>query len=166
MENSNKLIRPVFNSDNINRSDALFKQIVDDYIEWEGNADAQLNRASYENDIIDCLKQFNKDGYALARYLDDKIQIQPDRRLVEILDDVHVVSRQLNDELVRQWVIDNQLKISETVIGKYVKYKQRFTSDSGYITTIKPTTYQVTVDKSPTTAGGWVIDYENIIFEV
>jgi hypothetical protein len=164
MSTDNKLKRPVLNSDNINRNNTFFKKIVNSYANW--NADNSVEMEEYENDIISCLTEYNTDGYALARHLYDTVFVEPDSELVHILDDVGYLVRNLNNELTKQWVIENSLTIPSDVIGKKVTYNLSYRKGQGFITTIMNDTYQVTVDENPDKKGGLIVNYENIQLEV
>jgi len=166
MKLQDKVIRPVLTKENINRENKQFKRLVDEYMRWcvDGGGYEDL-RETYEKDIIGCLFEFDLDGYQLAEHLKDTVYIEPNRELVEILDDAFYVKDSLTKELIYQWVKENFLEIPIDVIGKKVSAKQGYKKyENHYISTIKPETYEVTitedVDKYP--AGGWVIGYENV----
>jgi len=163
MRLGDKVKRPVFNPDKIDRNNPSFKRLVDAYVRWQN--DDSVDRSEFENDIIGCLKEFSQDGYALARHLENTIGLEPDTHLVEILDRVHSLKYAMLENLERQWVKENFLEISDDVIGKKVTYKQNWSEGSGFITTINKESYKVTVDTNPDKKGGYVINYENINFE-
>lgn len=157
--------RPILNPDTIDRTNKSFRRMVEQYSQWNksiGDTDSEVS--DYEDDIIDCLKQFDKDGYALAKHLQDTLYIEPDAALVNVLDGMYAVHETLTKVLYTQWVKENFLAIPSDVIGKSVTYKQKLKPGKGFITTIAPERYQVTVDENPDRKGGYVIDYENITF--
>lgn len=162
MKLNDKVKRPVFVPSKIDRNNKSFKRVVDSYEKWNGESD---KREEYENDIILCLEHPHKDGFELTKLLESEVYLEGNTQLVEILDNVQDISRHATEELYKKWVHENFLTIPSDIIGKKVKYKQNYNNGSGYITTIKPETYQVCVSPDQNGNGGYVINYENVTFE-
>jgi len=155
--------RPIFDVKNINRENPRFKQMVDSYQKWNQDDYFTEHRSTYENDIIECLEEYDLDGFALAQHLSEYKYIEPDSELVHILEDVTFVKSSLETEMLSQWVKENFLTIPDDVIGKKVNAKQGIHKyENHYITGIKPETYQVTVSDKIDKNSGWVIRYENV----
>ena len=161
-----KVNRPKLSRENINRENKHFKRVVDQYQKWcTSGGGYEETRETYENDIIDCLEEFDLDGFALAQYLSECKYIEPDSELVYILDDVLFVKSSLEREMLNQWVKENFLTISDDVVGKKVNAKQGIRKyENHYITGIKSDTYQVTVSENATKQGGYVVGFENVTF--
>jgi hypothetical protein len=105
------------------------------------------------------------DGYNLAEFLRDKVHLEPDAGLVDILDDMIYVKKSLEDEMLKQWVKENFLTISDDVVGKKVNAKQGIRKyENLYITGIRPDTYQVTISDDPKKYGGYIVGFENVTF--
>ena len=164
MKLQDKVIRPKLTKENINRENKQFKRLVDQYIRWCTDGGGYEDpRETYEKEIIGCLFEFDLDGYQLAEHLKDKLCINPNSELVEILDYASYVKDSLTNELVYQWIKENFLEIPNDVVGKKVSAKQGFKKyENHYITTIKPETYEVTISEDHNKKGGWVIGYENV----
>jgi len=155
--------RPKFSRENINRENKHFKRVVDQYQKWCTSGGGYETRETYEQDIIDCLFESDTDGYALATFLKEKVYIEPDSELVDILDDVSTIKDSLSKEIIGQWTKENFLEIPSDVIGKKVNAKHRYNKyENHYITGIKPETYEVTISDDINKKGGWVIRYEDI----
>jgi hypothetical protein len=101
----------------------------------------------------------------LAEFLRDKVHLEPDAGLVDILDDMIYVKKSLEDEMLSQWVKENFLTIPDDVVGKNVNVKQGIRKyENHYITGIKPETYQVTVSDKIDKNGGYIVGFENVTF--
>ena len=119
--------RPKLSKENINRENKHFKRVVDQYQKWcTSDGGYEETRETYENDIIDCLEEYDLDGFALAQYLSECKYIEPDSELVHILEDVSFVKSLLEIEIQIQWVKENFLTIPDDVIGKKVNAKQGY----------------------------------------
>lgn len=142
------------------------KRLVDEYIHWCDGGEVvtnQPNRHEYEEDIISCFNEQNLDGYHLAKHLEEKVCVDADSMLVELLDDIDQIKRNIKTEVVKKWVIDNDMKLPDNIIGRKCKYKLGFASGmEGYITTLNPQTYEVCIDKDKTRKGGYVVPFENV----
>jgi hypothetical protein len=138
--------------------------MVDSYQKWNESISADEPRETYEDDIFNCLFEYDLDGYNLAEYLKSKVNLAfCDAELVDILDDMIYVKKSLEDEMLKQWVKENFLTIPDDVIGKKVNAKQGYKKyENHYITGIKPETYQVTVSDKIDKNSGWVIRYEDV----
>ena len=157
--------RPVFDAKTINRENPRFKSLVDSYQKWNQDDYFTEHRSTYENDIIECLKEYDLDGFALAQYLSECKYIEPDSELVHILEDVTFVKSSLETEMLSQWVMENFLTIPDDVVGKNVNVKQGIRKyENHYITGIKPETYQVTVSDKIDKNGGYIVGFENVTF--
>jgi hypothetical protein len=157
--------RPVFDVKNINRENPRFKSLVDSYQKWNQDDYFTEHRSTYENDIIECLNEFNLDGYRLADYLKTYKYIDPDSDLVSILDDVFHVKESLKNEVIKQWVKENFLTISDDVIGKKVNAHIGTRKFSGYfITSIDKDNYRVVISESDTKNNGYYVEFENVTF--
>ena len=157
--------RPKFSRENINRENKQFKRVVDQYEQWCTSGGGYETRETYEDDIIDCLFESDNDGYALATFLKEKVYIEPDSELVDILDGVSTIKDSLSKEIIGQWTKENFLEIPSDVIGKKVNAKHRYNKyENHYITGIKPETYEVTISDNINKKGGWVIRYEDVTF--
>jgi hypothetical protein len=166
MKIQDKVNRPKFSRENINRENKQFKRVVDQYQKWcTSDGGYEETRETYENDIIDCLEEYDLDGFALAQYLSECKYIEPDSELVHILEDVTFVKSSLETEMLSQWVMENFLTIPDDVVGKNVNVKQGIRKyENHYITGIKPETYQVTVSDKIDKNGGYIVGFENVTF--
>ena len=165
MKLQDKVKRPKFSRENINRENKHFKRVVDQYEQWCQGGGGYETRETYEKDIIGCLFECDLDGYQLAEHLKDTVYLEPNIELVEILDYASYVKDSLTKELVYQWIKENFLEIPSDVIGKKVNAKHRYNKyENHYITGIKPETYEVTISDDINKKGGWVIRYEDITF--
>jgi len=157
--------RPVFDAKTINRENPRFKSLVDSYQKWNQDDYFTEHRSTYENDIIECLEEYDLDGFALAQHLSEYKYIEPDSELVHILEDVSFVKSSLEIEMLSQWVKENFLTIPDDVVGKNVNVKQGIRKyENHYITGIKPETYQVTVSDKIDKNGGYIVGFENVTF--
>jgi hypothetical protein len=158
--------RPKLSKENINRENKHFKRVVDQYQKWcTSGGGYEETRETYEDDIIDCLEEYDLDGFALAQYLSECKYIEPDSELVHILEDVTFVKSSLETEMLSQWVKENFLTIPDDVVGKNVNVKQGIRKyENHYITGIKPETYQVTVSDKIDKNGGYIVGFENVTF--
>ena len=157
--------RPVFDAETINRENPRFKSLVDSYQKWNQDDYFTEHRSTYENDIIECLEEYDLDGFALAQHLSEYKYIEPDSELVHILEDVTFVKSSLETEMLSQWVMENFLTIPDDVVGKKVNVKQGIRKyENHYITGIKPETYQVTVSDKIDKNGGYIVGFENVTF--
>jgi len=158
--------RPELNSKTINRSNKAFVRMVDSYQKWNESITADEPRATYEDDIFNCLFEYDLDGYNLAEYLKSKVNLAfCDAELVDILDDMIYVKKSLEDEMLKQWVTENFLTISDDVVGKKVNAKQCSRKyENHYITGIRPDTYQVTISDNINAKGGRIVGFENVTF--
>ena len=163
MKLQDKVNRPKFSRENINRENKHFNRVVDQYEQWCQGGGGYETRETYEEDIIDCLFESDTDGFALAQYLSECKYIEPDSELVYILDDVSIIKDSLTKEIIGKWLKENFLEIPSDVIGKKVNAKQGYKKyENHYITGIKPETYEVTISDDINKKGGWVIRYEDI----
>jgi len=157
--------RPVFDAKTINRENPRFKSLVDSYQKWNQDDYFTEHRSTYENDIIECLEEYDLDGFALAQHLSEYKYIEPDSELVHILEDVTFVKSSLETEMLSQWVKENFLTIPDDVVGKKVNVKQGIRKyENHYITGIKTETYQVTVSDKIDKNGGYIVGFENVTF--
>jgi hypothetical protein len=157
--------RPVLSEKTVNRSNKAFVRMVDNYQKWNESITADELRETYEDDIFNCLFEYDLDGYNLAEFLRDKVHLEPDAGLVDILDDMIYVKKSLEDEMLKQWVKENFLTISDDVVGKKVNAKQGIRKyENHYITGIRPDTYQVTISDDPKKYGGYIVGFENVTF--
>jgi hypothetical protein len=166
MKLQDKVKRPKFSRENINRENKQFNRVVDQYQKWcTSGGGYEETRETYEDDIIDCLFESDNDGYALATFLKEKVYIEPDSELVDILDEVSNVMYSLTKQIIGQWTKENFLEIPRDVIGKKVNAKQGYKKyENHYITTIRPDTYEVTISEERALEGGWIIKYEDVTF--
>jgi len=158
--------RPKLSKENINRENKHFKRVVDQYQKWcTSDGGYEETRETYENDIFECLEEYDLDGFALAQHLSEYKYIEPDSELVHILEDVTFVKRSLETEMLSQWVMENFLTIPDDVVGKKVNVKQGIRKyENHYITGIKQETYQVTVSDKIDKNGGYIVGFENVTF--
>jgi hypothetical protein len=157
--------RPVLSEKTVNRANKTFVRMVDNYQKWNESITADEPRETYEDDIFNCLFEYDLDGYNLAEFLRDKVHLEPDAGLVDILDDMIYVKKSLEDEMLSQWVKENFLTIPDDVVGKNVNVKQGIRKyENHYITGIKPETYQVTVSDKIDKNGGYIVGFENVTF--
>ena len=165
MKLNDKVKRPTLSKEKINRENKHFKRVVDQYERWCKDGGGYETRETYEEDIIDCLFEIDNDGYAIATFLKEKVYIEPDSELVDILDEISTITHSLTSEIIGQWIKENFLEIPSDVVGKKVNAKQGYRKyENHYITGIKPETYEVTIADDINKKGGWVIRYENITF--
>jgi hypothetical protein len=157
--------RPVLSEKTVNRSNKAFVRMVDNYQKWNESITADELRETYEDDIFNCLFEYDLDGYNLTEFLRDKVHLEPDAGLVDILDDMIYVKKSLEDEMLKQWVKENFLTISDDVVGKKVNAKQGIRKyENLYITGIRPDTYQVTISDDSKKYGGYIVGFENVTF--
>jgi len=158
--------RPVLSEKTVNRSNKAFVRMVDSYQKWNESISADEPRETYEDDIFNCLFEYDLDGYNLAEYLKSKVNLAfCDAELVDILDDMIYVKKSLEDEMLKQWVTENFLTISDDVVGKKVNAKQCSRKyENHYITGIRPDTYQVTISDNINAKGGRIVGFENVTF--
>jgi hypothetical protein len=157
--------RPVLSEKTVNRANKAFVRMVDNYQKWNESITADEPRETYEDDIFNCLFEYDLDGYNLAEFLRDKVHLEPDAGLVDILDDMIYVKKSLEDEMLKQWVKENFLTISDDVVGKKVNAKQGIRKyENLYITGIRPDTYQVTISDDSKKYGGYIVGFENVTF--
>ncbi len=162
MKLQDKVKRPTLSKEKVNRDNKQFKHIVDQYQRWCQNGE---NRETLEEDIIDCLFEYDHDGYHLAEFLKEKVYLEPDSELVDILDQMYYVKDSLTNEIIGQWTKENFLEIPSNVIGKKVNANQNLKKyENYYINSIYPETYQVTISEKFDKKGGWVINFENVTF--
>jgi hypothetical protein len=166
MKLQDKVKRPKFSRENINRENKQFNRVVDQYQKWYTSGGGyEETRETYEDDIIDCLFESDNDGYALATFLKEKVYIEPDSELVDILDCVSNVKYSLTKQIIGQWTKENFLEIPSDVIGKKVNAKQGYKKyENHYITTIRPDTYEVTISDNINKKGGYIVEFENVTF--
>jgi len=166
MKLQDKVNRPKFSRENINRENKHFKRVVDQYQKWcTSDGGYEETRETYENDIIECLEEYDLDGFALAQHLSEYKYIEPDSELVHILEDVTFVKISLETEMLSQWAKENFLEIPSNVIGKKVNAKQGYKKyENHYITTIRPDTYEVTISDNINKKGGYIVGFENVTF--
>ena len=165
MKLQDKVKRPKLSKEKVNRDNKAFKRVVDQYERWCREGGGYETRETYEEDIIDCLFEIDNDGYAIATFLKEKVYIEPDSELVDILDEISTITHSLTNEIIGQWIKENFLEIPSDVVGKKVNAKQGYRKyENHYITGIKPETYEVTIADDINKKGGWVIRYENITF--
>ncbi len=92
MKLQDKVNRPKFSRENINRENKHFNRVVDQYINWcTSGGGYEETQETYEQDIIDCLFESDTDGFTLAQYLSEYKYIEPDSELVYILDGVSTI---------------------------------------------------------------------------
>jgi len=157
--------RPVLSEKTVNRANKTFVRMVDNYQKWNESITADEPRETYEDDIFNCLFEYDLDGYNLAEFLRDKVHLEPEAGLVDILDDMIYVKKSLEDEMLKQWVKENFLTISDDVVGKKVNAKQGSRKyENLYITGIRPDTYQVTISDDSKKYGGYIVGFENVTF--
>ena len=158
--------RPVLSEKTVNRSNKAFVRMVDSYQKWNESISADEPRETYEDDIFNCLFEYDLDGYNLAEYLKSKVNLAfCDAELVDILDDMIYVKKSLEDEMLKQWVKENFLTIPDDVIGKKVNAKQGYKKyENHYITTIRSDTYEVTISDNINKKGGYIVEFENVTF--
>lgn len=166
MKLGDKVIRPKFDVKKVDVNHPRFKRLVDEYVRWYQDVDYKFDkRERYEEDILSCLEEFSLDGYDLAEHLKNKVWVEPDADLVDILNDAFYVKDAIMHEILIQWVKENFLVIPDDVVGKKVNCKDGYRKyENHYITGIKPETYQVTIAEDNTRKGGYVVGYENLTF--
>lgn len=166
MKLGDKVNRPKFESAKIDVNHPRFKRMVDKYVRWNDDSDyTSASREEYENDIRSCFDGWDLDGYHLAEHLKDKVYLEPDAELVDILDNTLYIKSEMVREITKQWVKENFLVISEDVVGKKVNCKIGYRKyENHYITGIKSETYEVTIAEDNTRKGGYVVGFETVTF--
>ena len=166
MKLGDKVNRPKFDVKKIDVNHPRFKRLVDEYVRWYQDVDYTFDkRERYEEDILSCLEEFSLDGYDLAEHLKNKVWVEPDADLVDILDDAFYVKNAIVREIVQQWVKENFLEISSDVIGKKVNCKNGLRKyENHYITGIKPETYEVIISEDVKKEGGYIVGFETLTF--
>jgi hypothetical protein len=156
-------IRPEITSKQIDPNHPAIERLVMEYARWADDADfAQVDKEEYISDILSCFDEWELDGFKLAKHLEDKSGIDGDEGLVEILSSVVSVKYTLQTAAYSKWIAENNLVIDPTLKGRKITYAQNYRKGEGYITGIYADKYQVTIGKSPTENGGFVINFENI----
>ena len=161
-----KASRPDFNNRKIwDPKHPKIEKLIKEYITWS-NEGEDLTTDDYDlyvEDIINCFDEVETDGYYLATFLKDKSYINPDTNLVNMLDEIYSIKRAITNEITKKWVIDNDMKLPDDIIGKKCNYKSGYKKYEGYyITTVNHSTYTVTIDKSKHKQGGIVCNFEDI----
>ena len=166
MKLEDKVNRPTFDIKKINVNHPRFKKMVDDYVHWNDDLDYKVSkREEYENDIRSCLDEYDLDGYNLAEHLKVKVGIDPDADLVELLDNAFRVKEAIVNEVIKNWVKENFLKIPYGILGKKVNSKSGWRKlENYYITSIRPETYEVTINEDAKKEGGYIVGFENVTF--
>ena len=166
MKLQDKVTRPKFDVNKIDVNHKRFKRMVDEYVRWcDDNDYKSASRDEYESDIRKCFEEYDLDGYHLAEHLKEKVWVEPDADLVDILNDAFYVKDAMMHEILIQWVKENFLVIPDDVIGKKVNCKDGYHKyENHYITGIKPETYQVTIATDNTRKGGYVVGFETLTF--
>jgi len=162
-----KAARPTFDKNfKWNAKMPRVKRLVDEYIKWCDGGEVvtnQTNRHEYEEDIISCFNEFHLDGYYLAKHLEEKSYVDADSQLVELLDDIAQIKRNIKTEIIKKWAIDNDMKLPENIMGSKCKYKLGFVPCmEGFITAARPETYEVCIDKDPSRKGGYIVGFEDV----
>lgn len=144
--------RPTINSPGVR--EIAINKLAEDCAEWDKSA---------PEDWVTTLSRLHLtgDGYELAKELDDRFHIDPDRELVEILDSASHYLWCAEREAVKVWVAENNITPPLTV-GTRV-FCQRGT---GEITSIREEEAAYTVlpdderdDPKFAHGGGWIIKY-------
>lgn len=165
MKLMDKVKRPTLTKTNISKENKSFKRLYEQYARWCLNGDMKDETEVYESELIECILHHEHDGYALAEHLKREFYIEPDSELVSILDTVSFVRDSLEADILTQWIKENFLEIPTNVLGKRVNAKQGWkTHTNNYITSLRPDRYQVTISDTPDKKGGYIINYENIVF--
>ncbi len=146
------------------------KRIVDEYIHWCDGGEVVTNqpyRHEYEEDIISCFNEQNLDGYHLAKHLEKKACVDADSMLVELLGDIDQIKRNIKTEIVKKWVIDNDMKLPDNIIGSKCTFFIGFVYDkAGIINGLRPETYEVVVKTDNTKHSsyntGYIVPFENV----
>jgi hypothetical protein len=162
MKLDDPVTRPKFSKKMIDREFEPFKRMVNNYAKWNeyGGVDDPIE---YENDIVACLLEPDLDGYYLAEFLKNKVWLEPNSELVEILDMASSVKYAIVNNAVKQWVKECCLTIPEDVVGKKVNAKQTgYVYEMHYITGISPETYEVTLSPDENRKGGYIVGFENV----
>jgi len=162
-----KAARPTFDKNfKWNAKMPRVKRLVDEYIKWCDGGEVvtnQTNRHEYEEDIISCFNEFHLDGYYLAKHLEEKSYVDADSQLVELLDDIAQIKRNIKTEIIKKWAIDNDMKLPDNIMESKCKYKLGFvTGMEGFITAVRPETYEVCIDKDKTRKGGYIVGFEDV----
>ena len=162
-----KAARPTFDKNfKWNAKMPRVKRLVDEYIKWCDGGEVvtnQTNQHEYEEDIISCFNEFHLDGYHLAKHLEEKSYVDADSQLVELLDDIAQIKRNIKTEIIKKWAIDNDMKLPENIMGSKCKYKLGFVPCmEGFITAARPETYEVCIDKDPSRKGGYIVGFEDV----
>ena len=166
MKLQDKVTRPKFDVKKIDVNHPRFKRLVDEYVRWYQDVDYEFDkRERYEEDILSCLDESSLDGYDLAEHLKNKVWVEPDADLVDILDDSLYVKREIVQDITKQWVKENFLEIPSSVIGKKVNCKIGWRKyENHYVTGIKPETYEVTISEDVKKEGGYIVGFETLTF--
>ena len=166
MKLGDKVNRPKFDVKKIDVNHPHFKRMVDEYVRWNDDKDYKSSsREEYENDIRSCFDEWDLDGYHLAEHLKDKVYIDPDAELVDLLDNTLYIKSAMVREITKQWIKENFLEIPSDIIGKKVSCKIGLRKyENHYITGIKPDTYEVTISLDAKEKGGYIVGFETLTF--
>ena len=161
-----KAARPTFDKNfKWNAKMPRVKRLVDEYIKWCDGGEVVTSHArhEYEEDIISCFNEFHLDGYHLAKHLEEKSYVDADSQLVELLDDIAQIKRNIKTEIIKKWAIDNDMKLPDNIMESKCKYKLGFvTGMEGFITAVRPETYEVCIDKDLSRKGGYIVGFEDV----
>lgn len=108
--------RPTLNKDNFDENHPSYQDVLKDFLAW-GKDISEENKEC----IKECFLHYNHDGYRLARMLEDYYYIEPDEKLVEILSQVFIKRRNMERDLEKEWVKENQLSFAGET-SKQVSY--------------------------------------------
>jgi hypothetical protein len=78
--------------------------------EWSGD-EFQIDI----NTLKDAIQYNSLNGYVMAQNLENSCGIQPDVELVEILDDVWFIKKEVHDDIVKEWVKDYNISPGKKV---------------------------------------------------
>lgn len=163
MKLNDRVLRPKFDPDKIDRKNREFVRVVDSYINWNQESRSTTNiLTEYEADIISCLKEHDLDGYHLAEHLKNSVWLDPDAELVDILDSIDSIKRSVVNKMYKQWVLENFLVIPNEVLNTSVNYTHHKKGARGYIVSIYSETYSVLISETLTVKRGVLVNFEDV----
>jgi len=165
-QNPNITPRPEVKSKTVDPSHPAIQKLVTEYARWSEDPKFEnSSKEDYEKDILSCFDEWDLDGYQLTKHLESSVYLEGNSELVGILDGFYFIKREVEKDMNKKWVKENNLSLDHMLLGRKVTYKQNLHKGSGYITTIDPETYRVTVSSDISKVGGYIMNFENVTLE-
>jgi hypothetical protein len=117
--------------------EAAAKKLAPDILKWaqDGNDD-ELTLEQVVNDLKEILYSPHRNGYQLAKDLEDRFHYDPDAELVEILDNAFYTISISHDEACKKWLEENP--VEPPAIGSQVIHTKKPQAGVGTIVSNSP----------------------------